>query len=78
MKRRMIDRNMPIGELTRIRDFLPPPSQLARAEATTKVTISLKRSSVDFFKRQAQRHHAKYQRMIRELLDQYVSRYRAA
>ena len=78
MKRKMIDRNMPIGKLTRMKDFLPPPSELTHEEKTTKVTIALRRSSVDFFKQQAQRYHTKYQRMIRELLDQYASHYQAA
>jgi len=69
---------MPVGKLTRVEDFLPSPSQLAIGEVTTKVTIALKRSSVEFFKRAAKRHHTKYQRMIREVLDRYASRYRAA
>ena len=59
-------------------DFLPAPSELALPEDTVKVTISLKRSSVEFFKRAAEKHHAKYQRMIREVLDRYASRHDAA
>lgn len=69
---------MPIGKLTRVRDFLPPPAELAMPEETVKVTISLNRSSIEFFKKQAERYHTKYQKMIRELLDQYVSRYQTA
>lgn len=75
---RMRDREMPIGKLTRVEDILPPPSQLVLGEETTKVTIALSRSSVSFFKREARRHHTKYQRMIREVLDRYTSRYHAA
>lgn len=78
MKRKVFDRNMPIGTLTRARDFLPPPSQLVAEEQTTKITIALKKSSVDFFRHEAKRHHTKYQRMIRELLDWYASQYQAA
>ena len=78
MRTRRPDDDMPIGKLTRVEDFLPPPSQLAVEEITTKVTIALKRSSVEFFKHAAKRHHTKYQRMIREVLDRYASRYRAA
>lgn len=72
------DWEMPVGKLTRIRDFLPPPSGLIVEAETAKVTIALKKSSVVFFKRQAKKNHTKYQKMIRELLDQYASHYRRA
>ena len=78
MSKRKYDEDMPIGKLTRVENFLPPPSQLDMGEDTTKITIALKRSSVEFFKRAAKRHRTKYQRMIREVLDRYASRYRAA
>jgi len=73
-----LDWEMPVGNLTRVRDFLPPPSQLAVEAETAKVTIALKKSSVDFFKQQAKKNHTKYQRMIREVLDHYASHYQAA
>jgi len=38
---------------------------------TVKVTIALSRSSVDFFKGEARKHHTQYQKMIRHLLDAY-------
>lgn len=66
---------MPIGKLTRINDFLPAPSQLVFHDETVKVTIALNQSSISFFKKQAQKYHTKYQRVIRELLDRYASRY---
>ncbi len=69
---------MPVGKLTRVRDFLPPPSQLVMKEETAKVTIALEKSSIAFFKRQAKKNHTKYQRMIRELLDRYASHYSRA
>ncbi|HHT9126729.1 MAG TPA: CopG family transcriptional regulator [Candidatus Brocadiia bacterium] len=75
MKKRMISSDMPIGKLVRIKDFLPPPAKLAVPEETTKVTISLKKSSIEFFKHQAERYHTKYQRMIRELIDRYALQY---
>lgn len=77
MKKKMINSNMPIGKLVRIRDFLPSPSELAVPEETTKITISLKKSSIEFFKYQASRYHTKYQRMIRELIDRYAMKYSA-
>lgn len=67
--------NLPIGDLTRVADFLPPPERLAIPEETIKVTLLLSKGSVRFFKRQATQHHTKYQRMIRALVDQYAERY---
>jgi len=75
MKRKLIDRDMPQGRLKRVKDFLPAPDQLAAPEETAKITISLKKSSIEFFKHQATRYHTKYQRMIRELLDTYAMQY---
>ena len=66
---------MPIGKLTRIENFLPPPSELVFPQDSVKVTISLSRMSVDFFKREAQKHHTKYQRMIRAVIDPYAARH---
>jgi hypothetical protein len=62
-----------IGEPEVIPDFLPPPDQLVFNEDTVKVTIALSRSSVDFFKQEARKHHTQYQKMIRRLLDVYAS-----
>ena len=75
MRKRTTDTNKPIGKMTRIKDFLPPPSELVLPEETVKVTISLKKSSINFFKKEAVRNHTKYQRMIRELVDQYAIQY---
>jgi predicted DNA binding CopG/RHH family protein len=40
-----------------------------------KVTLSLSRGTVDFFKSRARRHGSRYQKMIRRLLDVYASRF---
>ena len=77
MKKKRADQIMPFGSLTRVRDFLPPPRELVMPEETVKITIALKKSSVDFFKHQAKRYDAKYQRMIRAVLDRYASQYHA-
>ena len=50
---------------------LPSPAELARAEKTTKITLSISTESLEFFKRQAAKHHVPYQAMIRRLLDAY-------
>ena len=62
----------PLGELKIIPDFLPSPKELAFREESVKVTISLSRKSIEFFKSEAAKHHTQYQRMIRQLLDAYV------
>ena len=67
------DKDFPIGELKQIKDFLPPPDKLVVPNETVKVTLSLTRSSVEFFKRQAKKNKTKYQKMIRVLVDRYVS-----
>ncbi|MEE9464833.1 MAG: CopG family transcriptional regulator [Candidatus Neomarinimicrobiota bacterium] len=61
-----------LGSMKVIPDFLPAPEELAFKEDTVKVTITLSRASVDFFKRQAKKHHTRYQKMIRRLLDVYA------
>jgi hypothetical protein len=65
-------RDEPLGRLEVVRDLLPPPDELAFREEGVKVTIALSRRSVEFFKRQAEKHGTQYQRMIRELLDVYA------
>ncbi len=64
-----------IGDLRVVKDFLPPPEQLVLKEDNVKVTISLKKSSIAFFKEQAKRHKTSYQKMIREVVDWYASHY---
>jgi predicted DNA binding CopG/RHH family protein len=62
----------PIGEVELISDFLPTPEELALKNQNTKVTISLSSESVAYFKGAAKKHHMQYQKMIRQLLDEYV------
>jgi len=61
-----------------IPDFLPPPGELILKEDNIKVTLTLSRKSVSFFKRQANRHHTGYQTMIRSLLDRYMGHFEDA
>ena len=75
MKKKIKYTDEPLGDLRLIKDFLPPPEELAFKEDTVKVTISLSKSSVDFFKQEAQRHHTPYQKLIRRLLDIYVGQH---
>ena len=76
MRKMMKDQNEPIGKLTRIDDFLPPPDKLTLPKTdNVKVTINLRKPIVMFFKQQSQKYHTKYQIMIRDLLDKYVAHY---
>ena len=77
MKKKRFDRDMPIGKLKKVDDFLPPPDKLVAPERTIKVTLRLNASSVKFFKERARRYHTKYQKMLRFLVDKYVERYSA-
>jgi len=64
-----------LGDIELVEDFLPSPDQLAFREESVKVTISLSKSSVAFFKKKAEEHNTPYQKMIRRLLDSYVEKY---
>jgi len=73
MKKKIQYKDEPMGKVRIVKDFLPSPEQLALKEETVKVTISLSKASIDFFKKEAERHHTQYQRMIRRLLDEYAA-----
>ncbi len=73
MKRKIKYTDEPLGKVRVITDFLPSPEDLAFKEETVKVTISLSKASVEFFKKEAKRHHTQYQKMIRRLLDEYTA-----
>ncbi len=65
-----------IGEVEIINDFLPKIEDLIFKDDSIKITISLSRDSVNFFKSQASKHHTSYQNMIKNLLDKYTSYYK--
>lgn len=64
------------GEVELIEDFLPPPSELVfkKEPEKVKVTLTLEKSSVDFFKKEAKKYDSSYQRMMRNLLSTYVDK----
>ena len=70
--------NEPLGDIKLIPDFLPSPEELALKQQNTKVTISLSTESVAYFKDVAKKHHMQYQKMIRQLLDDYVAYQKSA
>lgn len=75
MKKKIKYTDEQIGDIEIIKDFLPPPDDLIFKEKTVKVTLNLKKSSIDFFKEKAKTNNGQYQLLIRSLLDYYVSRY---
>ena len=75
MKRTSEYTDEPLGRIRVIKDFLPPPDQLILKDEGVKVTISLSRRSVEFFKSHAKKSRIPYQRMIRRVLDEYAGHY---
>jgi len=73
MKERIKYTDEPLGKVRVISDFLPSPEQLALKDETVKVTLSLSKTSVDFFKKEAKKYNTQYQKMIRRLLDEYTA-----
>jgi predicted DNA binding CopG/RHH family protein len=55
-----------------IKDFLPRPEDLVLKEDNVKVTLTLSKKSVDFFKHEAKKLDTPYQLMIRSLLEFWI------
>ncbi len=53
---------------------LPSLEEIANAEQTAKITLSLTARSLKFFKNKAEKYNIPYQVMIRRLLDEYSAR----
>ena len=75
MKSKIKYSDEPLGKLRVIKDFLPPPEALVFRQENVKVTMSLSKSSVEFFKKEAKKHHTSYQAMIRRLIDFYAAQH---
>jgi hypothetical protein len=60
MKKRKTRAEEPIGKGKIIDDFLSKPKDLILKEEMTKITISLTKSSVNFFKNQSTKYHTNY------------------
>jgi len=46
-----------MGKVKVVADFLPSPEELALKDETVKVTISLSKTSVEFFKNEAKKYN---------------------
>lgn len=73
MSRQIQYTDEPIGNFRQIVDFLPSPEELKLKSETTKITISLSSESLAYFKEVAKANQIQYQKMIRQLLDDYVT-----
>jgi predicted DNA binding CopG/RHH family protein len=62
----------PVQIGARVEDFLPRPEELVLRPKGVKVTLTLSEESIAYFKQQAVRLNTPYQRMIRNLIDEYV------
>lgn len=65
-----------VDQLKPVKDFLPRPEELVFRPKGVKVTITLSEESVAYFKEQGKRLQTPYQRMIRNLIDEYVRQMR--
>ena len=76
MKTKIKYTDEPLGNLRIVDDFLPPPEDLLFKKENVKITITLSKDSVDFFKDEAKKHNTQYQKMIRSLLDLYAAHHK--
>ncbi|MCK4466718.1 MAG: BrnA antitoxin family protein [Desulfobacterales bacterium] len=76
MKAKIKYTDEPLGKLRIVDDFLPPPEDLLFKQENVKITITLSKDSVDFFKNEAKKHNTQYQKMIRSLLDLYADHHK--
>ena len=72
MRKQIQYSNESLGKISLIPDFLPSPQELSVKKESTKISISLSSESVAYFKEMAKKHNVPYQRIIRELLDNYA------
>ena len=72
MKKKIKYTNEPIKLGETVKDFLPPPGELALKEKTVRVTINLNEDSINFFKKEAKKLGVPYQKLIRKVVDLYA------
>ena len=63
--------NIPVEEVNRMVRRMAYPGSLDFAEKKKLVTLYLNPSTIRFFKKQAEKNHTKYQRLMRAVLGQY-------
>jgi predicted DNA binding CopG/RHH family protein len=75
MSNKISDPAKPIGQVTIVKDFLPPPEQLVPKNTTVRVTMEFSQETIEYFKREAKQNNLSYKSMIRDLLDVYVKQH---
>lgn len=79
MSKKIVYEDHPFGKNVKfgkeVIGLLPPPEELFRKEENIKITLTLTKSSVDFFKKHGKKKHVPYQVMIRNLLEHYSSHF---
>ena len=63
--------NIPVEKIDRTVKRMPYPIGLDPQEKKVLISFYLNQSTVRYFKKEAERHGAKYQRMIRAVLELY-------
>ena len=63
MKSKIKYTDEPLGKLRIVDIFLPPPGDLLFKEENVKITITLSKTSVVFFKNEAKKHDTQYERI---------------
>jgi hypothetical protein len=65
------DEPMQIGAVV---DILPSPAQLAAMARTERATLTLTKTTLDYFRAAAKKEDVSYNVLIRNALDEYVRR----
>ena len=68
--------NVPLKKINRSVKGMPYPIGLAPNQKKVLVSIYLNKPTVDLFKKEANKYHTKYQRMMRAVLDRYADLHR--
>jgi predicted DNA binding CopG/RHH family protein len=75
MKKKIKYTDENIGKIKIVKDFLPRPEELVLKVDNIKITLNLSKTSIAFFKKIAKENGSQYQKVIRNLLDNYSSYY---
>jgi hypothetical protein len=71
MKRRTTYSDEPM-QIGRVVNVLPTPAELASMARTERATLTLTKSTLDFFRTQAKKERVSYNVLIRNALDAYI------
>ena len=69
--------NIPLDKVYQTAKRMPYPVGLVPNEEKALTTVYLNKSTIRFFKKEADKHHTKYQRLIRAVLDLYADTHRS-